>query len=78
MRTAISVIGLENWFGGDFAAAVELVRIADRLGIDHFPRRFSAAAVRTMCLSLRKLYEPRRVESLDARGASFRIGEGRR
>ena len=34
MRTAISVIGLEKWFGGDFAAVVELVRIADRLGID--------------------------------------------
>jgi probable F420-dependent oxidoreductase len=34
MRAALSVIGLEAWFGGDFAAVVELVQTADRVGID--------------------------------------------
>ena len=34
MRTAISVLGLEKWFGGDFAEVTELVRIADGIGID--------------------------------------------
>jgi probable F420-dependent oxidoreductase len=34
MKTCISVIGLERWFGGDFAGQAELVRIADERGID--------------------------------------------
>src|SRR5438128_913336 len=34
MRTALGVIGLESWFGGDFAAMLALVQIADRLGVD--------------------------------------------
>jgi probable F420-dependent oxidoreductase len=34
MRTAISVVGLENWFAGDFAALTDLVRIADQNGVD--------------------------------------------
>jgi probable F420-dependent oxidoreductase len=34
MKICISVIGLERWFGGDFAALAELVQIADRKGVD--------------------------------------------
>jgi probable F420-dependent oxidoreductase len=34
MRTAIGVIGLESWFGGDFAVMAELVKIADQEGVD--------------------------------------------
>ena len=34
MDVCISVIGLESWFGGDFAGVTELVQVADRMGID--------------------------------------------
>ena len=34
MKIAIAVLGLEKWFGGDHAGLVELVRIADRKGVD--------------------------------------------
>lgn len=34
MKIAISVFGLEKWFGGDLAGQTELVRIADGMGVD--------------------------------------------
>lgn len=34
IKIAISVFGLQNWFGGDFAPVIDLVRVADREGVD--------------------------------------------
>lgn len=34
IKIAISIFGLQNWFGGDFAAVLDVVRIADRKGVD--------------------------------------------
>jgi probable F420-dependent oxidoreductase len=34
MKIAVSVIGLEKWFGGDHAGLAELVQVADRKGVD--------------------------------------------
>jgi probable F420-dependent oxidoreductase len=34
MKVCISVLGLEKWFGGDFAGLASLVTTADRLGVD--------------------------------------------
>jgi len=33
-RTAVGIFGLENYYGGDFAKVVELMRRAEELGID--------------------------------------------
>lgn len=34
MKIAVSVLGLEKWFGGDYAGLAELVQVADRKGVD--------------------------------------------
>lgn len=34
MRVSISVLDMEKWFGGDFAAVTDMVALADRKGID--------------------------------------------
>ncbi len=34
MRLSLGLYGLQNWFGGDFAAVIDLVRTADRVGVD--------------------------------------------
>jgi probable F420-dependent oxidoreductase len=34
IRIAISLFGIQNWFGGDFAPMLEIARIADRKGVD--------------------------------------------
>jgi probable F420-dependent oxidoreductase len=34
IRIGIGLFGIHNWFGGDFSGALEVVRIADRKGVD--------------------------------------------
>ena len=34
MRLAMGLFGLQQWFGGDFAAVVDLARVADEKGVD--------------------------------------------
>jgi len=34
IKIAISLFGLQNWFGGDFAPVLDVVRLADRKGVD--------------------------------------------
>ncbi len=34
IRIAISLFGMQNWFGGDFAPILDIARIADRKGVD--------------------------------------------
>ncbi len=34
MKLALSILGLDTWFGGDIAAVIPLVQLADRKGID--------------------------------------------
>jgi probable F420-dependent oxidoreductase len=34
MRLAIGLFGLQNWFGGDFASVVDVIRMADDKGVD--------------------------------------------
>lgn len=34
MKLSIGLYGLQNWFGGDFAPVVDVIRIADRKGAD--------------------------------------------
>jgi|SRR5579875_924844 probable F420-dependent oxidoreductase len=34
IKVALSLFGLQNWFGGDFAPVLDIARIADRMGVD--------------------------------------------
>jgi probable F420-dependent oxidoreductase len=34
IKIAVSLFGLEKWFGGDFASVLDVVRLADRKGFD--------------------------------------------
>ena len=34
MRLSLGLYGLQDWFGGDFGAVVDLIRVADRKGVD--------------------------------------------